>query len=108
MRSTPSRAELLALLGAHADATVTVASRAYLNRRRELLTDDPDWRRPQVARLDDAFARLRAAADVEGRLAGYQPAQVRIGIDGLTITVTPSALGVTDGDFPFPDVARVH
>jgi len=108
MRSTPSRAELLALLGAHADATVAVASRAYLDRRRELLTHDPDWRRPQVAQLDDAFARLRAAADVEARLARYQPARVRIGMDDATIVVTPAALGVTDGDFPFPDAAPVH
>ncbi|OHV32636.1 hypothetical protein BCD49_29390 [Pseudofrankia sp. EUN1h] len=98
----------MALLGAQPEATAAAASRSYLDRRHDLLAHDPDWRRPEVARLDDAFGRLRAAADAERRLAGYRPSPVRIGVGGATVVVAPAARGTTDGDFPFSDVERVH
>ncbi|MDT3443679.1 MULTISPECIES: DUF3293 domain-containing protein [unclassified Pseudofrankia] len=108
MRPNPGRAELLALLGAQPGATAAAASRSYLDRRRDLLSHDPDWRRPEVARLDDAFGRLRAATDVERRLAGYRPTRVRVGVGAATVVVAPAARGTTEGDFPFSDVERVH
>jgi hypothetical protein len=108
MRPNPGRAALLALLGAKPDATAATASRSYLDRRRGLLAHDPDWRRPEIARLDDAFGRLRTAADVERRLAGHRPTRVRIGVGDATVLVAPSARGTTSGEFPFADDERVH
>jgi len=109
-----TRAELLAVLGAEPDTSLAAAYPAYLSRRAQLLAADPARpgteaaRLPEVARLDDAFARLRAAADVEHRLGRREPAETRIGVDGATVLVRPAPAGTADGEFPFPGVERVH
>ncbi|MBL7501832.1 DUF3293 domain-containing protein [Frankia sp. CNm7] len=106
--ANPSRTELLAILGATPGASATAACRSYLEHRRKLLAADPDPRRAEVRRLDEAFGRLRAADGVARRLADYQRARVRIGVGAATVTVSPAEPGTTAGDFPFPGVDRVH
>jgi hypothetical protein len=107
-RPNPNRADLLALLGAQPETSVAAICRSYLSRRQELLATDPDHRRPEVARLDDAFTRLRAATDLESRLADYPSAEVKIGVEDTTVVVRSAPAGTTSGEFPFPGVERVH
>ncbi|WP_045876560.1 DUF3293 domain-containing protein [Pseudofrankia sp. DC12] len=107
-RPNPTRADLLALLGAQPETSVAAICRSYLSRRRELLASDPDHRRPEVARLDDAFTRLRAATDLESRLDDYPCAEVKIGVEDTTVVVRSAPAGTASGEFPFPGVERVH
>jgi len=109
-----TRAELLAVLGAEPDASLAAAYPAYLSRRAQLLAADPGRPGPEaarlaeVARLDDAFTRLHAAADVEHRLGRREPAEMRIGVEGATVLVCPAPAGTAEGEFPFAGVERVH